>query len=88
MVFTVNRPKFAFKAKVVLGPHMEEASLGAYEPWPISDPLFSMRSGVVQPTDRGASTSSLEAFSPGSNVGLLPQPVMSHPASIAGDRVT
>lgn len=34
MVFTVNRPKFVFKPKVVLGRHLKEASLGFNGPRP------------------------------------------------------
>jgi hypothetical protein len=32
--FTVNRPNFVFKPKVVLGPHPKEASMGFKEPQP------------------------------------------------------
>lgn len=74
MAFTLNWLKFVFEAKVVWGPCSEEASSGFYEPLPISDPFiqeFSLGSGVGQPGDPGASSSSLEAFSPGSDAGLL-----------------
>jgi hypothetical protein len=49
MVFTVNRPKFAFKDKVVSSPCTKAS--------------FGLGSGVGQPADPGASTSAIKAFS-------------------------
>jgi len=76
VVFTVNQPKFMFKPKFVSGPHPKEASLGFNEPW--SNPneflgLFlkepSLGSGVVQPGNLGALSSSLKGDSSGLRPG-------------------
>jgi hypothetical protein len=82
MVFTVNRAKFMFKAKVVSSPRPEEASSGFYEPQPILDPFtqkFSLGLGVGWLSDPGALTSSLEAFLPGSDAGFCSLPIVFPP---------